>query len=155
MVHVPDHVAAEAGLPEDLDSTRLGPYSVPDSRRRARAGLFYLGGAALVVIGIIAGRLPAGMWWAVGLLLVIGGLSLAGAWRIQVDERQALAVAAPLVPFAVGHAGATVSFVGWRARPTWNVLLFSADEPPTQRGLVRVDAVSGEVRGTWVEPNPI
>jgi len=155
MVHVPDQVARQAGVPHDLDSTRLGPFTVPSSRRRARAGLFYLVGAGLVAIAIVAGQLPAGMWWAVALLLLIGALHLAGAWRIQVDEHQALAVAASEVPFAVGHAGAAVSFVGWRARPVWNVLLYSADEPPTQRGWVRVDAVSRELLGSWVEHNPI
>jgi hypothetical protein len=33
----------------------------------------------------------------------------------------------------------------------WNVLVFSADDPPTERGLVRVDAVNGKVVGTYVE----
>jgi len=49
------------------------------------------------------------------------------------------------VQFPVGHASAVVGFDGLRARPVWNVLVFSADEPPTQRGLVRVDAVDGHV----------
>jgi hypothetical protein len=33
----------------------------------------------------------------------------------------------------------------------WNVLVFSADDPPTKRGLVRVDALSGEVVETYTE----
>jgi hypothetical protein len=52
---------------------------------------------------------------------------------------------------AVGHASAAVGFDGWRARPIWNVLVFSADDPPTERGLIRVDAVDGTVVETYVE----
>jgi hypothetical protein len=33
----------------------------------------------------------------------------------------------------------------------WNVLVFSADDPPSQQGLVRVDGVTGEVLGSYVE----
>jgi hypothetical protein len=33
-------------------------------------------------------------------------------------------------------------------------LLFSADEPPTTRGLVELDAVDGHVLGQYTEPNP-
>ena len=44
--------------------------------------------------------------------------------------------------------------MGWRSRPVWNVLVFSADEPPTERGLVRINAVNGEVEDVYVEGNP-
>ena len=36
----------------------------------------------------------------------------------------------------------------------WRILLYSADEPPTMRGLVQVDAVDGTVMGEYTEPNP-
>jgi hypothetical protein len=38
-----------------------------------------------------------------------------------------------------------VTFRGIRSRPQWSVVLYSAEEPPDQRALVVVDAVSGEV----------
>ena len=41
-----------------------------------------------------------------------------------------------------------------RARPVWRILLYSADEPPTIRGLVQIDAVDGTVMGEYTEPNP-
>jgi hypothetical protein len=36
----------------------------------------------------------------------------------------------------------------------WNVLVFSADEPPSRRGLVRIDAVDGHVVESYVEDSP-
>jgi hypothetical protein len=36
----------------------------------------------------------------------------------------------------------------------WRILLYSADAPPTMRGLVQVDAVDGTVMGEYTEPNP-
>jgi hypothetical protein len=43
---------------------------------------------------------------------------------------------------------------GFLSIPTWRVLVYSADDPPTRRGLVAVDGTSGEVLGSAVEDNP-
>ena len=37
-IEVPEEVAEEEGLPEDLDASVLGPYTVPNVTRRRRAG---------------------------------------------------------------------------------------------------------------------
>ena len=47
--------------------------------------------------------------------------------------------------------------MGWRgllSRPTWRILLYSAENPPLRRGLVLVDGVDGEVVDWFVEDNP-
>jgi hypothetical protein len=47
--------------------------------------------------------------------------------------------------------------MGWRgllSRPTWRILLYSADTPPAKRGLVLVDGVDGEIVQHFVEENP-
>jgi hypothetical protein len=152
-IEVPDEVAAAQGLPEDLDASLLGPYTVPNLTRRRRAGAYYLGGAVLVALGVLAG-LPAGMWLIVGVLAVIGLYHFVAAVDLKVADTDALSIANQQADFPVGHASAAVGFEGWRARPVWNVLVFSADDPPSQRGLVRVDAVSGAVRDVLVEDNP-
>jgi len=64
---------------------------------------------------------------------------------------EALEIANRHAEFPAGHASAALNFEGWRARPIWNVLMFSADDPPTERGLVRVNGRSGEVVGSYVE----
>ena len=38
--------------------------------------------------------------------------------------------------------------------PVWRILLYSADSPPSMRGLVELDAVDGHVIGDYTEPNP-
>jgi hypothetical protein len=65
-----------------------------------------------------------------------------------------LEVANRAVAFPVGHASASLGFTGWRARPVWNVLVFSADEPPSERGLVRIDGIDGHVVDSYVEEIP-
>ena len=72
-------------------------------------------------------------------------------WDLKVMDGAALEIANRHAEFAVGHASAALNFQGWRARPIWNVLMFSADDPPTQRGLVRVDGITGEVVGSYLE----
>jgi hypothetical protein len=67
------------------------------------------------------------------------------AWPLAVDEHEAMTVAGAAVDFTIGHASAAVRFHGWRSRPRWSVVLYSASEPPDQRALVVVDAVSGDV----------
>jgi hypothetical protein len=152
-IEVPEEVAAAEGLPEDLDASILGPYTVPNLTRRRRAGVYYLGGAVLVALAVATG-LPGGMWFIAGLLALIGLYHFVAAFDLKVTDTEALSIANQQSDFPVGHASAAIGFEGWRARPIWNILVFSADEPPSQRGLVRVDAVSGEVKDVLVEDNP-
>jgi hypothetical protein len=58
------------------------------------------------------------------------------------------------VGFAVGHASAQQVWRGLRSRPTWRVLVYSAENPPRQRGLVLIDAVDGSVIEQLTEENP-
>ncbi|MCP3994279.1 MAG: hypothetical protein GY722_04325, partial [bacterium] len=69
-IEVSAKVATEAGMPEDLNASLLGPYEVPDPARRRRAGLVYLV-AAIVTAGGIGLGLPSGMWVIVVLLGLI------------------------------------------------------------------------------------
>ena len=87
-----------------------------------------------------------GFLWAFVMLGAVGVFSFTSGWRMQIDERQALVAAQGAVEFAVGHASAQQVWRGLRSRPTWRVLIYSAEEPPRRRGLVLVDAVNGRVR---------
>jgi hypothetical protein len=149
-IEVDPDVAASARMPEDLDANVVAAYGIPDPVRRRRAALVYAGAAALVAVGIGFG-LPAGMWLLVGALVVCAAYHVAAGWHLAVRDHDALDAANRATPFPVGHASAVVGFEGWRSRPVWNVLVFSADDPPSQHGLVRVDGVSGEVLGSYVE----
>lgn len=149
-IHIPRDVAEAEGLPEDLDANVVGPYRFPDPRRRRTAAwLYLLAAAALAVFDA-----PA-FWVGVVLLVVLAGWHLAGAHPLGIEQEEALARAAIEVPFAVGHASAAVTFHGWRSRPRWSVVMYSADEPPSQRALVEFDAVSGDLVGSaYVEAVP-
>jgi hypothetical protein len=95
------------------------------------------------------------MWWtAVGALAVVGLYHFAASWNLDVREGESLDIANRTVDFPVGHASASLGFTGWRARPVWNVLVFSADEPPSERALVMVDGVDGTVTGQYAESIP-
>ncbi len=154
-IEIPEDVAEAAGLPDDLNAGALDlyPYAVPDPARRRRAAAVYAAAAVVVVVGMLLG-LPSGMWVAVAMLTAIALLHVAGGWHLQVREGEALEVANRAIGFPVGHASANLGFMGWRARPVWNVLVFSADDPPTQRGLVRVDGIDGTVVEQYDEPVP-
>jgi hypothetical protein len=153
-IYVPDDVAEAAAVPDDLDSNVDDlEYTVPDTRRRRRAGAVYLVAAVPVGILIASGLMPRPMWFtAAVVLLVVGVYHLVAGWRLVVRHREALRRSA--MPFPVGHASASLGFTGWRARPVWNVLVFSADDPPSQRGLVLVDGIDGHVRDRYVEDVP-
>ena len=135
-------------LPADLDmSAFVGPYVFPNNSRRRVPGVLYLIIAALLVaLWALAGDSPLvneGYLLAAGLLAVAGGYSLASGWNLNVDERDALVAATAEVGFAVGHASAQMGWRGLLSRPTWRILLYSAENPPTRRGLVLVDGVDG------------
>ena len=84
----------------------------------------------------------------------LGAYHFLAAAPLKVKETDALVAATRQVGFAVGHASAQLAWRGLRSRPTWRILLYSADEPPTQRGFVLVDGVDGHVAQHLVEANP-
>jgi len=152
-MEIPDDVARAAGMPEDLDSTVVGPYAFPSPRRRRNAAAVYLLGAGLAAWGALGG-LAAGLWVIAGVLAAMAVWNLLTAWPLGVGDSAALELANRATEFSVGHASAAVGFDGWRSRPVWNVLVFSADDPPSRRGLVRIDGVDGRVIESYVEENP-
>ncbi len=146
-------------LPEDLDRGFVGAYKFPDNSRRkitgalcfavgvwaATAALALGGEAVLLNTGVVTG----------GVLLALAGIYQFAAGRgFAVNENEALVAAVADVGFAVGHASAQLGWRGWTSRPTWRVLVYSAEDPPEQRGLVLVDALNGAVLEKWVEDNP-
>ncbi len=148
-------------LPDELNAAAYaGPYEFPDNSRRRQPGVMYLifaaGCAALWFARSDESALVNdGFLWAAVLLAVVGLYSLTSGWRMKVDEKQALVAAQGAVGFAVGHASAQQVWRGLRSRPTWRVLIYSAEEPPRRRGLVLVDAVDGRVIEHLVQENPV
>ena len=147
-------------LPEDLDAAGyVGPYTFPDNARRRIPGVIYLVVAALLVLlwataGDDAVLVNDGfLWCAIGLAL-FGLYCIMAGTKLGTDETDALVAATTAVGFPVGHASAQLGWRGLLSKPTWRVLVFSAEEPPKQRGFVLVDAVSGEVLDKIVEDNP-
>ena len=145
-------------LPDDLNPAGfVGAYLFPDNSRRRWPGAMYLGIAAVFsTIYFLAGDAAVvNTGWLVGsvVLAAVGVLSITSGWRMTVDEKEALVAAQGAVGFGVGHASAQQVWRGLRSRPTWRVLCYSAEEPPTQRGLVLVDAVDGRIVEHLVEMN--
>lgn len=141
-IHIPREVAEAEGVPEDLDANVVGPYRFPDPGRRRIAGAIYLA----LLVGLVVWR-PEGSWPMIGLVGLVAAWHLAAAWPLRVDQEEALLKAGALVPFPVGHASAALTFRGVRARPVWHVVVYSAEDPPSRRALVRLDGLSGEPIG--------
>jgi hypothetical protein len=148
-------------LPEDLDvSTYVGPYTFPDVKRRRIPGMLYLVVAVAVAALWATNRggshpmVNEGFLGVAVVLAAIGVFHVVTAWPLAVREGEALVAAARQVGFPVGHASAQLGWRGLRSRPTWRILLYSAEEPPERRGLVLVDGVDGEVLAHFVEDNP-
>ena len=141
-------------LPEELDVTAyVGPYVFPNINRRRIPAVMYAALAALCLASWVWSSNP-GLLAAAILLGAISAYHFATAWNLEIDQTRALVVATRTVGFPVGHASAQLAWRGLRSRPVWRILLYSADEPPTKRGLVELDAVDGHVLGDYTEPNP-
>ena len=148
-------------LPADLNATEfVGAYQFPDNSRRRRPAMIYAALAVLLLVIALAHRgspdvlVNEGYLWAAALLGAVAVFSFTSGWRMAVDEQQALVLAQHAVGFPVGHASAQQVWRGLRSRPTWRVLVYSAESPPRQRGLVLVDAVDSSILEQLVEVNP-
>lgn len=155
----PDSVRDE--LPDDLNAAGyVGPYRFPDNSRRRIPGTMYV----LIALGCLVlwilrqDQDPVfvnrGMLVAAVLLGLAGLFSITSGWRLRIDEKEALLRATQQVGFPVGHASAQQVWRGLRARPTWRVLCYSAEDPPRRRAFVLVDAVDGRTIEHLVEDNP-
>lgn len=161
MSRAADDRAAGDELPEDLDASGyVGPYVFPDNNRRRIPGVLYvLTGAGCVAAWALTrasdpvlvnqGVLAAGI-----VLVLFGGYQFQAGFDLDIDEQDALVAASREVGFPVGHASAQLGWRGLRSRPTWRILLYSAEEPPAKRGLVLVDGVDGDIVEHFVEDNP-
>lgn len=156
----PDDAEVRDTLPEDLDvSGYVGAVTFPDNSRRRIPGFLYLALAAVcVALWAVAGEeavlVNDGYLAAAVVLAGFGAYCIAAGWPLGVDATEALVEATRQVGFPVGHASASLGWRGLRSRPTWRILVYSAEEPPRQRGLVLVDAVDGAVVEHFVEDNP-
>ena len=141
----------DAGV--DFDS-----YVFPDTVARRNTGWALVGIGVLCVVawalfrgGVVAN---AGVL-AGGVVLIAGGLYFrSAAPAMNLDQADALVVAAGEIGFGVGHASATLGWRGLRSRPTWRILVYSSEDPPLERGMVLIDAIDGEVLASYREPNP-
>ncbi len=138
-IHIERDLADSVATEEELDANVVGPYRFPEPKRRRIAGWVFVAGAALAAVLIDGGWIPA-----IG-FLALAAWQFASAWPLAIHEEEALGIAGGEVGFPVGHASAAVTFKGLASRPRWSVVLYSATEPPDQRALVVIDAVSGEV----------
>ncbi len=147
-------------LPADLQPGMVDheDYLFPNNNRRRVPGVIYL-----VIAAVLAGAYFAngegvlmnkGILAAAIILAVVGVYSLFAGVNLDVDERDALVASTKEVGFPVGHASAQLGWRGLLSRPTWRILLYSADNPPTKRGLVLVDGVDGSIVEQFVEDNP-
>ncbi len=159
----PEESTADAGpdqLPEDLQPHLVDPedYVFPNNNRRRVPGYLYLAVAVgLCVLVLLAGDSPfvnRGLLGAAALLGAFGLYSIVTGWNLDVDERDALVAAVAEVGFPVGHASAQMGWRGLLSRPTWRLLLYSADEPPSKRAFVLVDGGDGAIVAAIVEDNP-
>ncbi|MGH9137402.1 MAG: hypothetical protein ACRD0G_10205 [Acidimicrobiales bacterium] len=148
-------------LPDDLVAAgSVGPYVFPNNNRRRIPAVLY----AVIGLGCIAAWLVtrgddpvfvnAGVLAAGIGLLLFAAYSWQAGFDLDVDERDALVAASRAVGFPVGHASAQLGWRGLRSRPTWRILLYSAEDPPRTRGLVLVDGVDGTVLEHFTEANP-
>ncbi len=147
-------------LPDDLQPALADQdeYEFPNNSRRRIPGYIYLICAAgLLALYLVRGEgilINKGLIGAAIGLAILGVYSIVSGKNLAIDERDALVASINEIGFPVGHASAQMGWRGLLSRPTWRVLLYSAEEPPTKRALVMVDGVDGSIVDSLVEDNP-
>lgn len=148
-------------LPSDLDvAGYVGAYTFPNINRRRVPGVVYLVVATLAFVlwathaGADHVLVNKGFLVVAVFLFLVGVYHVAAGWDLKVSDTDALVAAVRRVGFPVGHASAQLGWRGLLSRPTWRILLYSAENPPARRGLVLVDGVQGDVLAEIVEENP-
>jgi hypothetical protein len=132
-----------------------GPYRVLDTATRRRAAVVYLVLAGLAT-ALVAATGVSAMWLtAVVPLVAMALFHVAGGWRIKVKDVEAIRLASENASFDVGHGSATLGFTGVLAKPVWQVLVFADGPAPDTQALITIDALTGDVRGSYEESVPV
>jgi hypothetical protein len=143
---------AEAADTQGDHEPATGPFRILDTAKRRRAGVVYIVMAGLAAVITVATQIQLLWLTAVLVLLMLAAFQFLGGWKMQVADMDAIERASEHVSFKVGHGSATLGYRGFRARPVWEVLVFGDGPAPRFQALVTIDAVSGEVTGTYEEP---
>lgn len=138
-IHIERDLADQVAIEEELDANVEGEYQFPAPARRRISGWIYIG------VGVVSFFAFEGGWIAALGFAILAAWQFVSSWPLDVDEREAMTTAGAAVDFPIGHSSASMRFHGWRSRPRWSVMLYSASEPPDHRALVVVDAVNGEI----------
>ena len=156
--------AAPTGAPESGSGGEppeyVGPYQFPDIKRRRIPGAMYLGTGLVMVVAYFATRsgdpinVSKGFGLGGAVLIAVGGYHIVAGWPLAINQTEALGAASRQIGFPVGHASAQLGWRGFLSRPTWRILLYSAENPPAKRGLILIDAVDASVVGSLVHDNP-
>lgn len=147
-------------LPEDLDMAGfVGPRVFPNNnRRRIPAAIYLVAGLGAVALyagmGDTSPLVNRGILGAGVVLMIFGVYSFIAGWTLHVEETDALLSTAQFVEYPVGHAAAQMVWRGWLSRPTWRILAYSDDDPPSKRSMVIVDGITGDVIEGFSEDNP-
>lgn len=136
----------------DPDGNGLVPYRALDTTNRRAAALVYLIAAALAGGVVLATRVDLMWLTAVLPLFGIAAYHFVAGRHLQTTDMDAIHIASDVAPFDVGHASATLGFKGLTAKPVWQVLVFESGSAPQHQALVTVDALTGDVTGTYAEP---
>ena len=142
----------------DLDEY-VGITTFPDPGRRRIVGAFWFAVAA-IAFAIVVTNGSNGVLVNAGLVPFAIGAAFIGAYHViaggslKVRDTDALVIASKQVGFPIGHASAQLGFQGLLSKPTWRILLYSAENPPHKRGMVLIDGRNSEVLGDYVEDNP-
>lgn len=155
-----NHTAAEHRdeLPDDLNATEfVGPYKFPDNARRRVPGALYI--AAGLITAVLAATLDSsavnrGLLYGAIALIIYGLFCQIAGWKLNTDENDALVIATKSVGFPVGHASAQMRWRGLLSKPVWQILLYSNEKQPKNRGLVQINAHDGSVIEQLVQDNP-
>ena len=146
-----ENVSGEPNKDSGSEDTGLVPHRVLDTANRRAAGTVYLIGS-LIASGLVLATGINLMWLTAVLPLVgIAGYQFVAGRRIRTSDMEAIEIASDAATFDVGHASATLGFTGLTAKPVWQVLAFEAGPVPLHQALVTVDALTGEVTGSFAE----
>ncbi len=142
-----EHPQAASRQPEGLTPNR-----VLDTADRRIAAVVYLA-AAVLGAGLVLVTGIGLMWLTmVAPLVAIAVYHFVTGRRLAVRDNEAISIASTEAGFDVGHASATLGFVGITARPVWEVLAFESGPTPRHQALVTVDGLTGEITGSFSEP---
>jgi hypothetical protein len=146
-IEIDKDIAEETLLPDDLNSLAVGSYVVPDPRKRKQYPFVVLG---VVLLSFITSLIIEFVSFVpvIVILSIIALLLFVVNNKFQIQQQEVIEKITNNIDHSIGYYSIALTFQFTFKNiltPVWTVIVYSHENPPINKTIIEINAISGKV----------